>query len=165
MLTAALRKTWEAEKSFHVVPASRVGHGEQLASTNAHLYIISAPMCLFLKILVTATMAEPSVLPLALRGTVGLGLRVPAPHQKPTQREEAQAHGSLLPVVAQARHADIHAFTRKKRADRHRHVDHDATDAVGADEGHWRWRRRRGTVLGQHRGLRALAAALDELTT
>lgn len=53
------------------------------------------------KMLVTATMAEPSVLPLSLRGCVCLGLHVPTLHQKPPQRDEAQAYGGLLPVVDQ----------------------------------------------------------------
>lgn len=33
-------KRYEA-KGLHVVPANRVGHGEQLASTNAHLNTIA----------------------------------------------------------------------------------------------------------------------------
>lgn len=109
-------------------------------------------------------MAEPGCLPLTLRSTVGLSLRMPALHQQPAQRDEAKSEGSLLPVVAQARQADVHALAGQQRTHRHRHVDDDAADTKGANERQRRWRRRWGAALCQYRSLGALAAALDELT-
>lgn len=110
-----------------------------------------------------AGVAEPGVLPPPFGGVVCLGLLVPSLHKQPTHCDDAQADCGLLPVVGQCCRTHINAFTSQQGANRHRHVDQDATDTVGDHERHRRRRCWRRAMLGQRRGLGAVAADLCEL--
>ena len=85
-----------------------------------------------------ACMAKPRVLPLALRGTVGLSLGVPALHQQPAQCNEPQANCGLLPVVDKQRpegHADP-ATPLEKVAHCRSVIDRRSTQPKRNDERH-----------------------------